>query len=215
MRTLRSILSFLVSSVFAYSASFVADMLFGRMFGIFPATVWPPIITWSVLASLSIFGAHKLSRNKWLIVSPIFLFGVLALWSAIVSSHPHSYQVAAVLFLIGFLFWRVPLLRSGSDNSSEAKGRPMKSFGNLFKIVAGIIFAITGIWGFFLCLAIIVKVAGFWGLAASLVLTPITFVAAPLYAGFAWGNWFPLFLTYGGGLVAAIFFGIGLTINRD
>lgn len=49
----------------------------------------------------------------------------------------------------------------------------------------------------------------------SLVLTPVTFLAAPLYAGFAWGNWFLLVLNYGGGITAAILIGVGSAINRD
>jgi hypothetical protein len=69
--------------------------------------------------------------------------------------------------------------------------------------------------GFVLCLGIISKAAGFWGLVAALFLGPITFVAAPLYAGFAWDNWFPLVLNYGGGIAAAVLLGIGSALSND
>ena len=46
-------------------------------------------------------------------------------------------------------------------------------------------------------------------LVTALLVAPATFVAAPLYAGFTWGNWFPFVLNYGGAIVAAILIGIG------
>lgn len=89
----------------------------------------------------------------------------------------------------------------------------MNALGGLIKVIGWIVFAVTGLWGFLLCLGIITKAAGFWGIVAALVLGPVTFVAAPLYAGFAWGNWFPLALNYGGGIAAAVLIGIGSTFS--
>ena len=91
----------------------------------------------------------------------------------------------------------------------------MTALGKMLQVIGGIVFAITGLWGFFLCLAIITEAAGFWGLLVSLIVGPVTFIAAPLYAGFAWHNWFPLVLNYGGGIVAAVFFGIGSFLSGD
>lgn len=76
-------------------------------------------------------------------------------------------------------------------------------------------FAVSGIWGFFLCLGIITKAAGFLGLIAAIFLFPITFVVAPFYAGFTWGDWFPLILNYGGGLAAAALLGIGTQLSEN
>ena len=91
----------------------------------------------------------------------------------------------------------------------------MNAIGGFFKTIGYIVWFGTGIWGFFLCLAIISKVAGFWGIVAALFLGPITFVAAPLYAGFAWDNWFPLVLNYGGGIAAMIIIGIGSAMSKE
>jgi hypothetical protein len=85
----------------------------------------------------------------------------------------------------------------------------MRTIGGFLKILGSLIFTISGIWSFFLCIGIISKAAGFWGIVAGLLLGPVTFVAAPLYAGFAQGDWFPLVLGYGGGISAAILIGIG------
>ena len=91
----------------------------------------------------------------------------------------------------------------------------MASIGRLLKAAGWVIWTISGIWGLVLCLSIITKAAGFWGLFAAVALAPITFLVAPLYAGFAWGNWFPLLLTYGGGLVVGILQMIGGALDRD
>lgn len=95
------------------------------------------------------------------------------------------------------------------------KKEHMTVLGKLITVVGWAVFAIAGLWGFFLCFAIISKVVGFWGLVASLILGPVTFFAAPLYAGFVWGNWFPLAIDYGGCLIGAIFVGIGSVIPDD
>ena len=91
----------------------------------------------------------------------------------------------------------------------------MTALGNLIKAAGWIVLVVTGLWGFFLCLAIISQAAGFWGIVAALFIGPVTFVAAPLYAGFAWGNWFPLVLNYGGGIAGAILIGLGSAMSGD
>lgn len=86
--------------------------------------------------------------------------------------------------------------------------------GGIFKVIGMTIWVGTGLWGFFLCLAIISKAAGFWGIVAAIFLGPITFIAAPLYAGFAWDNWFPLVLNYGGAAVSFIVIALGGAMSK-
>jgi len=54
-----------------------------------------------------------------------------------------------------------------------------KYLGLLFKILGGGSYFIFGLWAFIIDLAIIDKVAGFWGLVVGFIILPITFVAAP------------------------------------
>jgi hypothetical protein len=89
----------------------------------------------------------------------------------------------------------------------------MSALGNLIRVAGYMVFIVCGLWGFFLCLGIISKIYGSWGIVAALCLTPVTFVGTPLYAGFKWGNWFPLFLNYGGGITAIVLTSIGNTIR--
>jgi len=88
-------------------------------------------------------------------------------------------------------------------------------FSGIFKVLGGIVFVIFGLWGFFIELAIIEQVAGFWGVVICIILGPVTFVVAPWYALVVWGNWFPFAIVYGGGIVAAVLFGIGTAIAGD
>lgn len=91
----------------------------------------------------------------------------------------------------------------------------MKAIGRLLFGGGIITFVIVGIWGAFLCLGIITKAAGFFGLIAAIILTPVTFFAAPLYAGYVWGDWFPLALNYGGAIAAAVLMGIGSKLSDE
>jgi hypothetical protein len=87
--------------------------------------------------------------------------------------------------------------------------------GGIFKVLGGIMFFVFGLWGFIVELAIVNHVAGFWGVVIGIMILPVTLIAAPWYALVAWGNWVPLAIVYGGGIVAAVFFGIGSLIAGD
>lgn len=92
----------------------------------------------------------------------------------------------------------------------------MRAFiGGAFKVVAYIFFVLFGIWAFILELAIVNAVAGFIGVVIAFALAPVTFAAAPWYAGVAWGNWTPLIIGYGGTIVGGIFYWLGSTISGD
>jgi hypothetical protein len=87
--------------------------------------------------------------------------------------------------------------------------------GGFLKVAGLVAWAIFGIWGFLLCLAIVSQAAGFWGVVVCFFVFPVTFVAVPWYAGVAWGNWFPLLICYGGEIVASILFAVGSTVAGD
>jgi hypothetical protein len=87
--------------------------------------------------------------------------------------------------------------------------------GSIFKIPAGIIYVVGGLWGLFICLGIITDALGFIGGAIAFFLLPFTLYFAPWYAAIAKGNWFPLLLVYGSGIAAAILYAIGAAIDKD
>ncbi|MGC1872376.1 MAG: hypothetical protein WA700_15575 [Acidobacteriaceae bacterium] len=87
--------------------------------------------------------------------------------------------------------------------------------GSFLKLIGYFIFIVGGVWGFILCLAIIVKVVGFWGVVASIVLAPVTLIASPVYAGFAWHNWLPLALIYGSGFGSSAIIVTGQALFKE
>lgn len=80
--------------------------------------------------------------------------------------------------------------------------------------IGGSIWVIVGLWGFWIELGIVNEIAGFWGIVIAFTILPATLFATPFYALIANGNWFPLALIYGGGLVGAILYGFGVTIRE-
>ncbi len=87
--------------------------------------------------------------------------------------------------------------------------------GMIFKVPAGIIYFVAGLWGFFISLGIIRDAWGFFGAVLAFILAPFTLTLAPWYAGFAHGNWFPVLLVYGGGIAGTVLFAIGSAIDKD
>src|SRR5659263_682429 len=72
----------------------------------------------------------------------------------------------------------------------------------IFKVLGVIVFAIFGLLGFIIELGILNQVIGYWGSVIAFVLFPITFTVAPWYALIARGNWSPLVIVCGGGILA-------------
>lgn len=87
--------------------------------------------------------------------------------------------------------------------------------------------ALAGVFGVLYCLLGLVSLVvnlivvnealgwGFLGIVLALIIFPVTVLAAPLYALIAWGNPFPLLLTYGG--FALLLFGgwLAATVAGD
>ena len=87
--------------------------------------------------------------------------------------------------------------------------------GSLFKIPGYIVYGVGGLWGFLTCLSIVFNTLGFIGGVLALMFLPFTLAIAPWYAIIKEGNWFPLILVYGSGLVGTILLAIGYAIDRE
>lgn len=73
---------------------------------------------------------------------------------------------------------------------------------------------ISGLIDFVLSDKIVTVTLGFWGGLAAFVFAPITVIFAPWYAGFAWANWWPLAIGYGGGLLGCLLYVCGSNVDR-
>lgn len=103
----KGVIAFVLSLAAAYSLSFAADMLFGRIFGIFPETVWPPIGTWTLISSILLYVSSLLSKRRVIIVMPWFVMGAYVLIGTIPNPYPHRYIVTLCLF--AFAAWLLSL----------------------------------------------------------------------------------------------------------
>ena len=52
------------------------------------------------------------------------------------------------------------------------------------------------LWGFYLSLKIVGDTGGFWATLAGGLLAPFVFLIVPWYAGFALGDWSPVWISY-------------------
>ena len=74
-----------------------------------------------------------------------------------------------------------------------------KSLGNFGEVVAATAAMVTiafFLWGFYLSLQIVGDLGGFWAAIAGGLLYPVVFLVIPWYAGFALGDWLPLWISY-------------------
>ncbi len=81
-------------------------------------------------------------------------------------------------------------------------------FSVILHALAVVIGLAVGVIGFILCCSVIAREWGFGGVVLGIALAPVTFLAAPIYAGIAYGNWSLLILEYGGSFVAFILYTI-------
>lgn len=76
-----------------------------------------------------------------------------------------------------------------------------------------LLYVVCGFWGLVICFGIVKGALGtFWALV-SLFFFPFLLGLAPWYEGLANGDWFPLVLVYGGGILASILITVGGGMN--
>ena len=90
-----------------------------------------------------------------------------------------------------------------------------KILGSPFKLIAIIIFIVTGLWAFVLSISVINDALGFLGVVLGILFTPILLAAAPWYVLVEYGSFKLLIITYGGLIVGWIFYFIGLFISGN
>jgi len=87
--------------------------------------------------------------------------------------------------------------------------------GKIFKIIAIILYIVWALWSTYVLSGILIKIGGFLALLIGYFLLPVVELVAPIYALLVWGDWNPLFVCYGVGIIATIFGGIGSMLSGD
>ena len=76
----------------------------------------------------------------------------------------------------------------------------------ILRMLGILVYLVAGLLGLIICLQIIVEVGGVLLAVVSFFLFPIALGIAPWIPLFADGNWAPLLIVYGGGLVGGALF---------
>jgi biotin transporter BioY len=109
----------------------------------------------------------------------------------------------------GFLwhFWRNRKLFGAEQIESLQAEKQNLSFASM--IAGYIVYLVAGAWGLVLSIQILADAAGLWLVVIGFFLVPAMLALVPWYAGAVDGNWLPLFVIYGGGLLGMILIGMG------
>jgi hypothetical protein len=102
---MRTALAILLSVIAAFAFSFAIDLLLGALFGVYPDTAFLPVVTRSVISVLAVIGAVKVASLRGWLAVPFVAFSALALFGAVVGTHPHSFGVGAILLIQAAIVW--------------------------------------------------------------------------------------------------------------
>ncbi len=121
---MRLFISLAIAAGAAYAFSFAIDLLIGGLIGVYPNTVFLPVVTWSVISGVLLLAARAVvaGRLRWLSL-PYVLFGTLAVLGALASTHLYSLGVAGLLYVQALLIWK-----SQPAKDLDAKGPVHASF---------------------------------------------------------------------------------------
>lgn len=77
-----------------------------------------------------------------------------------------------------------------------------------------IVFGITSIWAFILSSQVLNLIGGFWLLFAGVIFFPITYLLAPWYAVYKWGQFGLVIIGYVGPMIAGLLVKIGENFHK-
>ncbi len=179
----------------------------------FPKEEGVVILAWAIVYLTSGIGlfakkfwAYRLTQATFIIcmvTTPLVLF-----------LGDTSFMIKLTLVLIfelifGFILYYLSKRRIkeqflGIVEEEEPSGKKsvQETLHTIFATLGYILYFIFGIWSFLVNLSIANEILGFWGVLLGFTLFPVLLVVMPWYALVAWGNWFPLAVTYGGLILA-------------
>lgn len=87
------------------------------------------------------------------------------------------------------------------------------TIGSVLIFAGSIIFSVFVITGFYLDMAFVEGIAGFWGSVLACALFPLTHILVPWYALLAYGSWTPIIVCYGGVMIGVLVIAVGMSIK--
>lgn len=95
---MKNVLAFAVAGASAYSFSFAIDLLLGGLLGVYPSTAFLPVVTWSVIATITGVVALRLAPTGRFLVIPFAGLALLALLGGVVG---HRYSLIVGVVMLG------------------------------------------------------------------------------------------------------------------
>jgi len=130
--------------------------------------------------------ARKIEIGICLFFTVLFLFNVIFTGNPTLSNWV---EIVICIFVMLILMQKSIKNQFQKSTNMQAMNRHAGiTIGLIFKILAGIIFAIFGLWGFLIEISIINEVAGFAGVVIGFIILPVMFTVTPWYALAVWGD---------------------------
>lgn len=85
----------------------------------------------------------------------------------------------------------------------------INKIGEVIKEIGYVVYFIFGLWGLLICFQLVKYVFGEQYAFLSLLIFPLTLFFTPWYVLYEWGDWFPLIIIYGGGIIGRVIVYIG------
>lgn len=101
---MKQFVAFVLAAVSAYAFSFALDLLLGGLLGFYHATAFLPVVTWSIIATISGVAALRLAPAGRILVIPCLVFACMALFGGIVGRH-YSLVVGIGLLAQAYGVW--------------------------------------------------------------------------------------------------------------
>lgn len=110
---MKNVVALIIASVSAYSFSFAIDLLLGGLLGIYPSTAFLPVVTWSIIATITGFVALRLAPMGRFLVIPFVGLALLAFLGGVVG-HRHSLIVGGMMLAQAIGVWMATSTRRHS-----------------------------------------------------------------------------------------------------
>jgi hypothetical protein len=127
----------------------------------------------------------------------VFVFGVFPLAGNIGDQTGYKMQNVLLIsaFIPGLFTWSYPISIMQIGSIELIKTKTYKSYGFVWGFL---VYYACGLFGAFMVFNYLISHLSLGWLVSSIVLYPITFVAAPIYMLFVDGIWLPIVLNFGG-----------------
>ena len=101
---MKNVVAFVIAGASAYSFSFAVDLLLGGLLWVYPSTAFLPVVTWSIIATITGVIALRLAPTGQFLAIPFVALALLALIGGVVGRR-YSLVVGVVMLAQAVGVW--------------------------------------------------------------------------------------------------------------